>query len=290
MEKLSGWKEAISRYRHLLYPGSRQHLDGLLHAGRVDAGDDGSEMVGSNLKTKIIDSLLDTLNFDARIRDVRQGPFQTAVSSRYCGLAATPHESGSHHEKAPVNEAGLLMDKSVLELAEMAKSPNSYEAAIGMATINSLLEIDNNRCIELNAGDLLAERGRGKTVTLIGHFPFVPKLRQIARELWVIERQPQAGDLPENEAEKYIPVAEVIGITGTAFTNHTIEYLLGLCAPDAFVIVLGGTTPLSSALFAYGVDAVSGARVVESETVMRGVSQGAIFRQLKGLKLLTMMR
>ena len=182
------------------------------------------------------------------------------------------------------------MDKSVLELAEMAKSPNSYEAAIGMATINSLLEIDNNRCIELNAGDLLAERGRGKTVTLIGHFPFVPKLRQIARELWVIERQPQAGDLPENEAEKYIPVAEVIGITGTAFTNHTIEYLLGLCAPDAFVIVLGGTTPLSSALFAYGVDAVSGARVVESETVMRGVSQGAIFRQLKGLKLLTMMR
>ncbi len=247
-------------------------------------------MVGSNLKTKIIDSLLDTLNFDARIRDVRQGPFQTAVSSRHCGLAATPHEPGSHHEKAPVNEAGLLMDKSVLELAEMAKSPNSYEAAIGMATINSLLEIDNDRCIELNAGDLLAERGRGKTVTLIGHFPFVPKLRQIARELWVIERQPQAGDLPENEAEKYIPVAEVIGITGTAFTNHTIEYLLGLCAPDAFVIVLGGTTPLSSALFAYGVDAVSGARVVESETVMRGVSQGATFRQLKGIRLLTMVR
>jgi uncharacterized protein (DUF4213/DUF364 family) len=247
-------------------------------------------MAGSNLKTKIIDSLLDTLNFDARIRDVRQGPFQTAVLSRYCGLAATPHESGSHHGKAPVNEAGFLMDKSVLELAEMAKSPNSYEAAIGMATINSLMEIDNNRCIELNAGDLLAERGRGKTVTLIGHFPFVPKLRQVARELWVIERQPQAGDLPENEAEKYIPVAEVIGITGTAFTNHTIEYLLGLCAPDAFVIVLGGTTPLSSALFAYGVDAVSGARVVESETVMRGVSQGATFRQIKGLKLLTMMR
>lgn len=242
------------------------------------------------MKIKIIDSLLDTLNFNAPIRDVCQGPFQTAVLSRHCGLATTPHEPGSHHIKTPVKEAGTLMNKSVLELAEMAKSPNSYEAAIGMATINSLIEIDSNRCIELNASDLLAERGKDKTAALIGHFPFVPKLRQASRELWVIERQPQSGDLPEAETEKYIPIAEVVGITGTAFTNHTIEYLLGLCAPDAFVVILGGTTPLSSALFAYGVDAVSGAQVVDSELVIRGISQGATFRQLKGLKLLTMKR
>ena len=239
---------------------------------------------------KIIDSLLDTLNFNVPVRDVRQGPFQTAVLSRYCGLAATPHEPGIHHKKTPVKEAGILMQKSVLKLAEMAKSPNPYEAAIGMATINSLIKIDNNRCTELNAGDLLAERSKGKTAALIGHFPFVPKLRQAARELWVIERQPQTGDLPEDEAEKYIPVAEVVGITGTTFTNHTIEYLLGLCAPDAFVVILGGTTPLSSVLFAYGVDAIAGAQVVDSEAVLQGISQGATFRQLKGLRLLTMMK
>lgn len=239
---------------------------------------------------KIIDSLLDALDFNAPLKDVCQGPFQTAVLSRYCGLAATPHEAESHHEETPVKEAGILLEKSALELAEMAKSPNPYEATIGMATINSLIEIDINSCIELNAGDLLAERSKDKTAALIGHFPFVPKLRQAARELWVIERQPQAGDLPEDEAEKYIPVAEVVGITGTAFTNHTIEYLLELCAPDAFVVILGGTTPLSSALFAYGADAVSGAQVVDSAAVLLGISQGATFRQLKGLRLLTMMR
>ena len=153
---------------------------------------------------KIIDSLLDTLVFSVPVRDVRQGPFQTAVLSRYCGLAATPHEPGIHHKKTPMKEAGILMQKSVLKLAEMAKSPNPYEAAIGMATINSLVEIDNNRCVELNAGDLLAERSKGKTAALIGHFPFISKLREAARELWVIERQPQVGDLPEHEAEKYI--------------------------------------------------------------------------------------
>lgn len=239
---------------------------------------------------KIIDSLLDSLNYGAAVKDIRQGPFQTAVVSRSCGLAATPHEPGSHHEKAPVKEAGGLKDKSVRELAQMACSSSPYEAAIGMATINSLIELDERRCVEVNAGDLLAEKGRDKKVALIGHFPFVPELRQTTGELWVIERQPQAGDFPEEQAEKLIPRAQVVGITGTAFTNHTIDRLLALCPPEAYVIILGGTTPLSAVLFDYGVCAVCGARVVDQEMVLHGVSQGATFRQLKGIRLLTMMR
>jgi len=53
---------------------------------------------------------------------------------------------------------------------------------------------------------------------------------------------------------------------------------------------LGGTAPLSSVLFNYGVDAISGTQVVDPETVLRCVSQGATFRQIKGVRLLTMMR
>ena len=37
------------------------------------------------------------------------------------------------------------------------------------------------------------------------------------------------GDLPEAEEENLIPQADVVGITGTAFTNHTLDYLLELC-------------------------------------------------------------
>jgi len=239
---------------------------------------------------KIIDDLLRTLNYDASVRDIHQGPFQTAVLTRGCGLASTPHDPGPHHSQTPVNEAGLLMEKDVLTLARMAYSQSPLEAAIGMATINSLIEIEERRCVELNAGDLLIEKGKDKKVALVGHFPFVPKLRQAAKELWVIERQPQAGDLTENQAERLIPMAEVVGITGTAFTNHTIEHLLELCEPQAYVIILGGTTPLSSVLFDHGVDAISGTQVIDPEMVLRCVSQGATFRQLKGIRLLTMMR
>jgi len=239
---------------------------------------------------RIIDDMLSSLDYKASVRDIRQGAFQTAVLTRGCGLASTPHDPGPHHSQTPVKEPGLLLDKDVLILARMALSPSPLEAAIGMATINSLIDVDEQRCTELNAGDLLPKKGEGKKVAIIGHFPFVPKLRRVVRELWVIERNPQEGDFAEAESEKLVPQADVVGITGTAFTNQTIERLLSLCKPNAYVVVLGGTAPLSPVLFDYGVDAISGTLVTEPETVLCCVSQGATFRQIKGVRLLTMER
>ncbi len=71
--------------------------------------------------------------------------------------------------------------RSALDLARLAYSQSSLEASVGLAAINSLLEVDEARCLDVNAGDLLIERGRAKNVALIGHFPFVPRLRQAAR-------------------------------------------------------------------------------------------------------------
>jgi len=239
---------------------------------------------------KIIDALLSTLSCEATVRDIRQGPFQTAVLSRNCGLASTLHDHSHRHSKPPVKGAGSLMEEDTAALVQLVYSPSPLEAAIGMATINSLLEVDEKRCTQLNAGDLLAEKGRGKRVAIIGHFPFVPELRKVVKELWVIERNPWEGDLTEAASEDLIPRADVIGITGTAFTNHTIERLLGLCNPKAYVVILGDTAPLSPLLFDYGIDAISGTKVVEPEAVLRCVSQGATFRQIKGIRLLTMKR
>jgi len=238
----------------------------------------------------IIDELLSTLDCEASVGDIRLGPFQTAVLTRHCGLASTPHDSGPHHNRTPVVEAGLLVEKDARVLAQMANSESPFEAAIGMAAINSLIEIDDTRCAEINAGDLLARKGEGKRVAIVGHFPFVPRLRSVAKELWVIEREPQEGDFIEADSDRFLPQADVIGITGTTFTNHTLEGLLSLCNPKAYVVVLGGTTPLSPMLFDYGIDAVSGTRVIEPKTVLRYISQGATFRQIRGIRLLTMER
>ena len=86
-----------------------------------------------------------------------------------------------------------------------------------------------------------------------------------------------------------MPQADVVGLTGTSFINHTAEKLLKLCQ-RSFVVVVGPTSPLSPVLFDYGVDVIAGAEVVDSEKVIRYLSEGAVFRQIEGVKLVNMKR
>jgi len=239
---------------------------------------------------KLLSDIISSLDLNAKARDIRQGIFHTAVLTRTCGLAATLPRDALRQNPPLVKEPGSLLEKSVSELARMAFSESILEAAIGMATVNSLLEIDEDRCVELNAQDLIAEKGAGKRIAIIGHFPFIPLLKQQAREVWVIEKNPQKGDLSEDQAEEVIPRADVVGITGTSLTNHTFEGLLKLFSPRAYVVMLGDTTPLSPVLFDYGVHAASGTRVVNIEQALRCVSQGATFRQIRGAKRLTIVK
>ena len=236
----------------------------------------------------ILDDLMSILNFDTAVKDIRQGVFHTGVLTRNCGLAATLPRDALRQKPPMIKEPGLLLGKDPRELARLAGSHSILEAAIGMATINSLLEIDQDFCIELNAAELIKEKGKGKRVAIVGHFPFIPKVREIAKEVWVIEKNPKEGDLPETEAESLIPRADVAAITGTALTNHTLDNLLKLCNPEAYVILLGDTVPLTPLLFDYGVDAISGTKVVNPELALKCVSQGANFRQIRGVKRLTM--
>ena len=127
-------------------------------------------------------------------------------------------------------------------------------------------------------------------MALIGHFPFVPALREAAAKLSVLELRPQPGDSGAEEAEDIVPQAEVVAITGSTFINRSLESLLALCRPDAFVVILGPTTPLSPVLFDYGADAISGTRVIDPELALRSASEGATFRQIRGIRLLTMER
>jgi uncharacterized protein (DUF4213/DUF364 family) len=239
---------------------------------------------------KSLDDLIGSLRGDAAAGDVRVGRFCTAVWSRACGLASTGALNDHEHGVTFVPEAGDLIGRSACELARLAYSDSPLEAGIGLAAINSLLEVDESLCVELNAGDLLTERGRGKNVALVGHFPFVPALREAAARLSVLELRPQPGDVGAGQAASIIPEADIVAITGSAFINHTIEGLLGLCRPDSLVIVLGPTTPLSPVLFDYGVDIVSGTLVVDPELALRCLSEGATFRQMRGVRLLTMQR
>jgi uncharacterized protein (DUF4213/DUF364 family) len=246
----------------------------------------------------IIDELLAGLP-DGPVREVRVGAHWTAVvvdleGRARCGLASTLHDEGEHHHGGgpPVREAGDLTLRSGRELAELAHSDRPTEVSIGVAAINALLPRDESAWTDINAGDVLAEHGVGKHVALVGHFPFVPTLRERVARLSVLEQRPRGDDLPAEAAPQVIPQADLVAISGTALINGTLDGLLGLCRSDALVMVLGPSTPLSPILFEHGVDLLSGAVVEAIGPVLEAVSQAASFRQVhrRGVRLVTMHR
>jgi uncharacterized protein (DUF4213/DUF364 family) len=237
----------------------------------------------------ILDDLLDSLDIDAPIRAVLVGVHWTVVCSRFCGLAST-FTGDKPHSHDPARSVGHLHEKSARELAEYARSNNLLEASIGVAAINSLLAVDESGAVEVNAVEVLIEYGRGKNVALVGHFPFIPKLRPAVGQLWVIEQRPVDDEYPAESAADLIPQADVVAITSSALINHTLDGLLALCRPEALVMMLGPSTPLSPVLFDHGVTILSGARVVDETAALRTIGQGASFQQVEGVRLLTFRR
>ena len=236
---------------------------------------------------KILDDLLLNLKGnDFQVKGVHTCVFWTAVISKHCGLSSTFRGEGAPHDRG-VRDVGNLTRKKALELAEYAKSESLLEASIGMAAINSLIDIDESKCVEKNALEIILEKGGGKNVAIVGHFPWIPKLKEKVQNLWVIEQRLREGDLPAKEADRILPQCDVVGITGTSFINHTIEGLLNLCKKP-FVVLIGPTSPLSPILFEYGIDAICGSEVIDEDKLIQSISQGATFKEVSGVRLLTL--
>jgi uncharacterized protein (DUF4213/DUF364 family) len=244
---------------------------------------------GEGIILKILEDILQCVKADSQIHQILVGVYWTAVKSRYCGLASTMSEPPPHHNNQ-VRDVGQLHQKSALDLAQYIFSDRLLEASLGMATINSLIKVDENRYEPLNAFDIIAEQGKGKVIGVIGHFPFIPKLKAIADKLWVFEKRLQEGDLPEAEMKHLLPSCDVVAISGTTLINHTFESVLKSCRKDAFKVMLGASTPIIPLLFDYGIDVLSGCTVVDPDLVFRCIAQGATFKQIGGIKLLSMGR
>jgi uncharacterized protein (DUF4213/DUF364 family) len=236
---------------------------------------------------KIFDDLISSLKGnDSPIKSVHTCVFWTAVITRHCGLSSTFRDEGPSHDRG-VRDVGNLTRKTALELVEYAKSDSLLEASIGMATVNSLIDIDESKCVQKNAFEIILEKGQGKNVAIVGHFPWIPKLREKVKNLWVLEQRLREGDLPTQEADRILPQCDVVGITGTSFINHTLEGLLNLCE-KAFTILIGPTSPLSSILFDHGIDAICGSKIINPDKLIRSISEGATFKEVTGVRLLTL--
>jgi len=231
---------------------------------------------------------------DGTVERVCIGTHWTAVvveqnGVRRCGLASNPIHDFQMDDahRARVTE---LEQQSARELCELTSGHEPPFTSLGLAAINALLPDQSERWVERNAGEVIAQMGKGKNVALIGHFPFVPELQGQVGRLDVLELRPKVGDLDASEAPHVIPNADIVAITSMAFVNGTMGGLLSLCSPDTYVIILGPSTPLSPLLFAHGIDMLCGSIVERIDPVLDGIISGNGFRKIKplGVRLVTL--
>jgi uncharacterized protein (DUF4213/DUF364 family) len=221
------------------------------------------------------------------------GPFWTVVrTSIGTGMASTMADAGHGGGQPPIRDAGSLEERAPLELAALLRSTSPPEAAVGLAAVNALLGVPARAVTERNAAAVLRERGRGHLVALVGRFPFTDALRATCRELWVFERgtRRRPDELGEEHMDELLPHAELVAVTATSLLNGTLDRIVSLVSRDAFLMLLGPSTPLAQCLLAAGFDVLCGTVVEAPEAVVRAVSQGAVTGQIRGVRRVCLWR
>ena len=237
----------------------------------------------------LLEELIATLPPEpVKVRRVLIGLHWTAVCSRFCGLASTL--TNEHLDHVDLNGVGEFQNYSAQELARLALDGNHLECSIGVAAINSLLDSSRMNSVELNAYTWLFEQAPGKDIAIVGHFPFVDKVKSLARNLWILEKNPRPGDISAEESSPYLAKAQIIAITGSALVNGSMEDILEMCNPKATIMVLGPSTPLSEVLFRHNISILSGSQVVDEDKTLLTIEQGGSFSQLLGVKRITIFK
>jgi len=226
---------------------------------------------------KLYDDLIAAVPEDSQVSACLAGLSWFLVRSQGVGAAMRPREGSE-----TVPRAGNLAGMKTRELAAGIKSWNLYEAAMGLAAINSALNapdtvrrncgllLDESRDLDVFA--CLLEELHGKRVAVIGHFFNLERVAAVC-DLSILERRPEPGDLPDPACEYILPLQDVVIMTATTLINKTMPRLLEL-SRQARVVVAGPSTPLTPVLLEHGIEMLGGLIVEDEDRVWKTVGEG----------------
>lgn len=224
---------------------------------------------------------------DHPVTGFTRGEHLVALKSRRLGLATLVSTidpgviSDDAIQSIPPGSTAHALAARLLEPG----ATNTNLATLAMSAINSLLA-PPQACSPAWGQDVLVERGRNKNVAIIGHFPFVEEIREAFANFWVLEKRPQPGDHDASMAGALLPQADLVAITGTTLLNGTLAEILNLCSEEAFLVLIGPTTPFAPCLFELGIDVLAGCDVTCPDQVQAGITAGRCFRELAGARQL----
>jgi len=229
----------------------------------------------------IVDELIEYVKKDSEkrvIKDIRVGIgyVATLLDDNSCGLAFI-----FRNELGPkcghLDNAGELKGAKCSDIIDWAIDINLVKASIGISVINAILQkdlkgykkIDALKEIEIKCED---------TVGVIGYFkPVLDEKKQFAKKIYVFERNitDEKLLLPDWAEDMYLPLCDVVIITGTTLVNKTIDHILSLSKNAREVLLMGPTTPLCREIFKkHGVTMLAGIKVLNPLKILDIAGEG----------------
>jgi len=185
--------------------------------------------------------------------------------------------------------SGTLAGRNANELAPWVRSWNMYEAAVGMAVINSRINarvdtdlIDSAVSLQplgqanLAVFEHFLSRLRKNKVVVIGRYPGLERYI-VGLDITVLERRPGVGDIPDPACEYLLPEADWVFLTASSLCNKTFPRLAEL-SRNATLVLMGPTTPWLRELSEFGVDYLAGVTVSNESRLYQTVAEGGGMR------------
>mgnify|MGYP000881296804 CR=1 FL=1 len=233
------------------------------------------------VEKRLINAMLHSMQRpDTHVEHVEVGPKSIAmIAGGRVGLASL---LGSRPREDETHLAAGLVGRSVSQAAELLASASPFQISLGLAALNAANTIMAESVGEADAPAeaLIAALGAGKTVGLVGEFPFVDALREKVGELRLFEMRDIPGAVARPDWDEALAGLDVLAVTGTAIITRKMGYFLAQAA-QAKTVVLGPATPLSPALFDCGADWLCTSVVIDPEPVLAGIRAGMPFRAIK---------
>ena len=220
----------------------------------------------------LYDALIDGIDSRARIT--------ATLCGEYWAMAETDEGAGvamaTAGDSVPPLFPDGLVDLPLKEAAKAAKSWHFTEAAFGLASANAFynapVRLDGLGCREPLGGyytdglDLY-----GKTIGFVGHMHGPKGLREQAKKVYIIEKEPQPGDYPDSACDYILPQCDIVIITGSSLVNKTLPHLLEL-SERAYTILTGPSVPMCPALLDFGIDRLAGLVLADIEGIRAHVA------------------
>lgn len=240
-----------------------------------------ADMQPDSIEGDLVNAMLRSLiRPDAPVEQVVSGDkFIAVIAGGRMGISSLLGAQPGEQEASMTNE---VIGMSAARVAEYLLRPSPYAVCLGMAALNAATAPDTDSEIkdERPAEQLIADLGRNKTVGIVGQFPFVGSLREKVGALHLFELRGAPDAVPRERWEDVLSGLDVLAITATALLTRQMAFYLSHAA-GAVSIVLGPTTPMSPALFGFGVDHLCGSVVTNPHPVLEGIRSGLPFKAIK---------